>query len=749
MSEAAMEPTLATLRTFHLTGENLDHDFANLAELHLVPALLSRYRDLRPLRYDYPLVLTNQEPDLFVKSLSSIIDAVLQDIAPRGIHGERTRRNLLSLEAEIRSLAAQRSGSSLVTLWNAASARLLSNSDTTQEEKQLLEANLARATRSLAVDGEVIHCDADTPAKLLVYAWKAIEQSRARSVLAKVEALITGLSDILRAEYLTSKEGLSPDSLRTSLGTSFEEEIDFASMSGFLIESSTELALPKARRQRIRYALSVLQSQRFFAFPEASEAKRDEAPYSFIVSSCSEALETYRSRRPDMIAFLKALCIAELELANDYDETKHDSFLDRFDEDSLRAEDVSLFPSYLLCLKSCEQDQAENALLLRILSSDLPIKVLFEPDEVFQITSARSDGNSIGRWDLRLANIAMSLGGAYVLQATSSNAYLLSDRISEGLRYQGPALFSMFPGSTANFPSLTSYLVCASAAQSRAFPAFVYNPDAGESWAARFCVDGNPQREAAWPVDGFCYEDGDIQLVAEQLPFTLIDFAANDRRFFNNFVSVPQAKWNENMVPVGDYLQAEDGDIGDKVPYILMVDDDNCLHRVVVTHNLIAAARRCAQMWSNLQELGGIHNSHALTLLDRERQVWEQEKQREIERIRSQHREEIDHAAGVEVPPVGEEEKIEEAAEERGPVEEAFIETSRCNTCDECTKKNDRMFAYNENKQAFIKDIDAGTFRELVEAAEVCKVAIIHPGKPRNPAEPNLEDLIKRAESFN
>ena len=58
------------------------------------------------------------------------------------------------------------------------------------------------------------------------------------------------------------------------------------------------------------------------------------------------------------------------------------------------------------------------------------------------------------------------------------------------------------------------------------------------------------------------------------------------------------------------------------------------------------------------------------------------------------------------------------------------------------------MFAYNENKQAYIKDPDAGTFRELVEAAEVCQVAVIHPGKPRNPKEPGLEELIERANSF-
>ena len=80
--------------------------------------------------------------------------------------------------------------------------------------------------------------------------------------------------------------------------------------------------------------------------------------------------------------------------------------------------------------------------------------------------------------------------------------------------------------------------------------------------------------------------------------------------------------------------------------------------------------------------------------------------------------------------------------------DEPWIETPRCSTCNECTAINDRMFAYNENKQAYIKDPDAGTFRELVEAAEACQVAIIHPGKPRNPNEPGLEELIERAQAF-
>ncbi|HEU4436685.1 MAG TPA: ferredoxin, partial [candidate division Zixibacteria bacterium] len=80
--------------------------------------------------------------------------------------------------------------------------------------------------------------------------------------------------------------------------------------------------------------------------------------------------------------------------------------------------------------------------------------------------------------------------------------------------------------------------------------------------------------------------------------------------------------------------------------------------------------------------------------------------------------------------------------------DDPYIETPRCTTCNECTNINNKMFAYNENKQAYIANPDAGTYAQLVEAAESCQVAIIHPGKPRNPNEPGLEELRQRAEPF-
>jgi ferredoxin len=87
------------------------------------------------------------------------------------------------------------------------------------------------------------------------------------------------------------------------------------------------------------------------------------------------------------------------------------------------------------------------------------------------------------------------------------------------------------------------------------------------------------------------------------------------------------------------------------------------------------------------------------------------------------------------------------AVAERNP-DEAWIETARCPSCNECQNINDKMFKYNDNKQAYIVDVRLGTYRQMVEAAEACQVSIIHPGKPWNPDEPGLDELVARAEAF-
>ncbi len=87
--------------------------------------------------------------------------------------------------------------------------------------------------------------------------------------------------------------------------------------------------------------------------------------------------------------------------------------------------------------------------------------------------------------------------------------------------------------------------------------------------------------------------------------------------------------------------------------------------------------------------------------------------------------------------------------EDDGLSMEPYIETARCTTCNECTNLNNRLFKYNDAKQAYIADAKAGTFKEIVMAAERCPAGIIHPGTPLNKGEKELDKWVKRAEPFN
>ena len=99
---------------FHLTGRRQGSGLTGIEGLALRPALLAPYRDLGALRHDFPVVLDEQvgAPE-FVRSLSSLVDAVLKEVAPRGIEGERLRRHGLQLEREIRRAVDAGAGGTL------------------------------------------------------------------------------------------------------------------------------------------------------------------------------------------------------------------------------------------------------------------------------------------------------------------------------------------------------------------------------------------------------------------------------------------------------------------------------------------------------------------------------------------------------------------------------------------------------------------------------------------------------------
>lgn len=627
-----MHAELKAQLAFHLTGARSAAALEPIDARTLSPALFATYRDLTALRYDFPLVFTEDS----AVPLSHLVDEALEDVTD-----ERVRQQALAREREIRARLAGGMRGRLGALWDI-------------EPK-------------LRLDGELADCDAAFPAAFISRLWAGVQKEKNRHLDEEAERLIVRLSGILAADYAHSDDGRSPEALAKSLAVR-DDTFDTVALSRLLAKALPERRLAPARRNRIRAALAVLKSPR---------------PCDLVFESCAAALRAFLERRPALIELAKAMAVARLEATGEYAEAVHDPVFSEFGETSVDAE---LVPAYLVRLNARDLQAPENACLGELLASGLPAKILVEHDDILDWSTV-ANVPAFGAQARALTGLALGSNEAFVVQSAASNLYSLRQRVRKALEYPGAALISVFCGP---------YLTTAAAMESRAFPAFSYDPTAAHG--ERFSLENNPQPERDWPLHALAYEDAEHQRVSEETAFTLMDFVACDARYAEYFARIAR------------------GPADAAVPSIPMVDADNRLHRVVVADAVAREARRCLDAWHGLQARAA-----------RPKPVVIEEKPA---------------PAPMPAPPAPEVEKAPPASDA------AYIETPRCTTCEECVKINSRMFVYDANKQAYIADPRAGSYRELVEAAESCQVSIIHPGKPLDANEPGLAELAERAKPF-
>jgi ferredoxin len=727
-----MDSQLRSQVVFHLTGRQPD-DAGTEQSLPagLWPALLAPYRRLDSIRHDFPVVFA-QGPGEYVVSLTAVVDGALRATAPQGSPGEAMRKRALHVERLIREAVTGGARRTLRQAWDDAVAGC--------DESWRRDMTIVRD--ALAVDGELAGCDSRLPGRFLRHAWSVVQSEKALAARLRIDALALRLEAILRADYARSAAAYQSANLQRTFGGSHQALFDFAAMSKLLSPTTGQGGLDTSRRARIEWALRVLHEQVFF--PRPGDAGAQEAGDDrFAFDSVSAAVESYRKRLPDMLSLLKALHLAELEVEGQFVEQLHGPLFDHLQSQDFTAADLQFFPD---CLVTIGNDApGVQADLANALSSGMPVKVLLEVQDLLEEAAPGQGRFSFGMRGGQLAFMAMTFGEAFVLQSAASNLLQMRDSLQRGLRHAGPALFSIYAPADGE-STLPGYLAAASAMQSRAFPAFSYDPARGSSDATRFSLENNPQPEADWPLESLTYADQDLQAVTEELAFTFVDFLLADRRHNQHFAVVPRAQWGAGLITARQWLESPPVDASTGLPCILAVDDADLLCRVVVDERMMRAAQRCREAWHRLQELGGVHDSRAEALLARERAAWEQ--QRAIETAT------VLPAAVAAAPDVQPSIPAPEAGAAVLEVEStpnpdtAYIETVRCSSCNECTLASPKMFAYDQNKQAYIADLKAGTYRQLVEAAESCQVSVIHPGKPWNPDEPGLDELIERARPF-
>jgi pyruvate-ferredoxin/flavodoxin oxidoreductase len=370
-----------------------------------------------------------------------------------------------------------------------------------------------------------------------------------------------------------------------------------------------------------------------------------------------------------------------------------------------------------------------------------------------------------------LGYLAVAHREALVVQSSTGRGEHLHAGLEHAATTLDPVVVIAAVGSCGSPGAAVEQLEAA--VQSRATPCFVYDPAGGISWAERFALAGNPQPERAWPGYALSYEDAEGTEGQLDQSFTFAHAAALDPAWRSHFLRIGPEAWLDDQVEIAAYLELGDRERSKRIPYLWVVDDDR-LVRAVIRWELAFACRDRARAWRILQELAGTENSYVRRAEEQARRAAREEADRRVEQVETESAATLESArtdgataaihrlvrmladpqGATAVAPVLEpQEKAEEKAGDRAPTGTApgppYIDSFLCTTCNDCIDVNPQMFRYDENKQARIADAAAGTFKQLVKAAEACPTRCIHPGAPREGDRTATPALVERAAKFN
>jgi pyruvate-ferredoxin/flavodoxin oxidoreductase len=317
-------------------------------------------------------------------------------------------------------------------------------------------------------------------------------------------------------------------------------------------------------------------------------------------------------------------------------------------------------------------------------------------------------------------------------------------------------------------------------------------------------LEGNPSPLDVWTTYDLSYLDEDGKERQMTLPVTIADWAMGEARFRRHYTKTNP---DDSLVPFHEYIDMDEDEREGETAFIYTVDAKRHLSKIAVSEEIVELAEERLRHWAQLKEMAGIDVSD--NMRDAVAETMTDELESRLTALRSEYEAKIaqlktqyplliarrlaegllkgnadktvaqllekaenwggpvlDAPADFSIPspatpaPATAAPAASAAAASAAPAaavaeeeealgNEPYIDTLRCTSCDDCLKVNPKVFVYNDDQQAEIGDARAGSFKQIVMAAEACPAECIHPGDPLNPKEKGLDKLIKRAEPFN
>ncbi len=802
---ADLQKIMHVLRHFHLGNPTAAEQLESLTDDYL-PALLSAYRDASHLRYDYPLYLTpvsfdGSDNDL-AKPLSEFLQEAVESFAPDQGSALVLKDNLPWIERFLgKSTYTNEGPVEIKTLMQDACKALTDHLKLDESYQERLLDDMDKLLDATPEGGLLLAYGRFPALHLLMHLIRSKVIPQLNEFKNDTVQYTQKLQTLLDVDNTKQDEAKSSEALKSNISSN--QFFNTESLSKIVKHSTGSVSMSASRRQRIQDALVVLQEFKekevlvHIIHANYSLDKVLNQSTCFATEHheepCLRATEVFDQEAQQLAKVFAAARIAKLEIDHLYDENIHDPWFNNFNWEAFSKKELTLVPSVIVLESSDRLANESMVSFSHLLNSGRPVNIIARV-QAHNNPGIGKDDDPFQSYRTELGYMGISHRQAVVSQSSAARHDHLLSHLNTALNATRTSLHLINVGirDDEDKLDLNAWLVAGAALEGRAHPFFAVDPGAGDSAADRVDFSGNPQNDKDWPVQTFSYKNEKGEANEIDLEFTFADYSLLIPRLNHHFGIVPSDFDSDELIPIADYLSLPEHEIENTIPYVLGVNKDNVLRKLVVSRALIHACRDRLNFWHTLQEMAGIRSRYIEEAeirfqSDAEMEVAKQVAQAkaefdaELERVRTETASEVmgrltdmllgmDLSAGgtvarptsstpaVKDDPINEStdesETVEEVIEEEEAlleesIEEPWIDSPLCTTCNDCTDMNPLMFVYNDSNQAIIADLSAGTFLQMVEAAEICPSKCIHPGKPWDESESDLDELVERAKTFN
>ena len=341
----------------------------------------------------------------------------------------------------------------------------------------------------------------------------------------------------------------------------------------------------------------------------------------------SVAMGVFEAHMREMAEGFKAVRVAELELDGKYEPATHDRYFELFDWQKFTDEEMKLSPPVTVLGGDGAMLDIGFQNLSRALISGRPLKILVVDTQVYSNTGGQictsgfigqvSDMAAFGehqkgkvepRKEIGLMGIAHR--GVFTAQTSAAHFNHMIKSFILGFNSKRPALFSCYTtcqpehGVGDNMAAQAAKL----ALEGRAFPFFVYDPDAGPKMKDRLNLVGNPAAGSDWPTYTLEFPGADGAVRKEKVAMTFADFAATEGRFSKHFTKLSGDAANAaDLTPLADYLAMAAADRAGKSPFIWVAGKNGKPHeKLHVGAAIVLSCEERLDFWRLLQDLAGV-----------------------------------------------------------------------------------------------------------------------------------------------